>query len=79
MPTDIRLHIDARTPFAEGMSFGEVGPYERLSGRVSFALDPASPLYQGVVDLDRAPTNPDGPGRIRDDLCDPQTGGLGAR
>ena len=57
MPTDIRLHIDAREPFAAGESFGEVGPYERLTGRVAFAIDPTSDLYHGVVDLDRAPVD----------------------
>ncbi|ETX01816.1 MAG: hypothetical protein ETSY1_05910 [Candidatus Entotheonella factor] len=57
MPTDIRLHIETREPFAAGTSFGEVGPYERLTGRVAFAIDPASALYQGVVDLDHVPVN----------------------
>jgi hypothetical protein len=57
MPTDICLHIDAREPFAAGTSFAEVGPYERLTGRVVFAIDPASPLYAGVVDLPLAPVN----------------------
>ena len=34
MNTQIRLRIDTREPFAEGQTFGDVGPYERLSGRV---------------------------------------------
>ncbi len=57
MPTDIRLDIETREPFATGADFGEVGPYERLTGRVAFTVDPTSALYQGVVDLDRAPVN----------------------
>ncbi len=60
MPTDIRLHIDSRAPFAAGASFGEVGSYERLTGRVAFAVDPTSALYQSVVDLDHAPVNQHG-------------------
>jgi hypothetical protein len=46
MSTQLRLHIDVHEPFANGMRFGEAGPYERLSGRVAFALHPASPPYQ---------------------------------
>lgn len=32
MPTQLRLHIETREPFAEGVDFAEVGPYERLAG-----------------------------------------------
>jgi hypothetical protein len=60
MPTRIRLHIDCHAPFAAGASFGEVGPYERLAGRVWFAVDPTAPAYRGVVDLLHAPRNPAG-------------------
>ncbi len=60
MPTDIRLHIDVREPFAAGESFGEVGPYERLTGRIAFAVDPTAAPYPGVVDLDHAPVNSTG-------------------
>jgi hypothetical protein len=57
MPTEIRLLIDSREPFAAGAHFGEVGPYERLTGRVRFAVDPSSQFYAGVVDLPHAPVN----------------------
>jgi Alpha/beta hydrolase domain len=57
MPTQLRLHIDSREPFANGTRFGETGAYERLSGRVAFALHPTSPPYQSVVDLPYAPVN----------------------
>ncbi|MCH7786431.1 MAG: hypothetical protein IIC22_02875, partial [Chloroflexi bacterium] len=60
MDTQIRLRIDAREPFADGMSFGKVGAYERLSGRVDFAIDPDAQANQSVVDLERAPRNSDG-------------------
>jgi hypothetical protein len=57
MPTHIRLHLDTREPFAASASFGDVGPYERLAGRVWFAVDPAAPAYSGVIDLPHAPRN----------------------
>ena len=57
MSTQLRLHIDTREPFAEGIDFGETGPYERLTGRAAFAIAPQSPAYQGVVDLLHAPRN----------------------
>jgi Alpha/beta hydrolase domain len=60
MQTQIRLRIDAREPFAEGRDFGAVGPYERLAGRILFAIDPADPANRTVVDLDQAPRNPAG-------------------
>ncbi len=60
MKTRIRLQVDIREPFAEGMEFGETGVYERLSGQVHFAIDPGVQAYQDVVDLEYAPRNPEG-------------------
>ncbi|MGH8068688.1 MAG: alpha/beta hydrolase domain-containing protein [Candidatus Entotheonellia bacterium] len=57
MDTQVRLRIDTRMPFADGMAFGEVGPYERLAGRVLFAIDPNDPANRAIVDLDHAPRN----------------------
>src|SRR5918996_4701810 len=34
MDTQVRLRIHTRELLAEGMAFGEVGPYERLAGQV---------------------------------------------
>ena len=36
----IRIEFATKTPFAGGVSFGKTGPYERLLGLVSFAIDP---------------------------------------
>jgi Alpha/beta hydrolase domain len=57
MDTQVRLRIDLREPFAEGMAFGDVGPYERLAGRMLFAIDPNDPANRTIVDLDHAPRN----------------------
>src|SRR5580693_688473 len=40
-----------------GQSFGDVGPYEHLTGRVSGELDPADPANSGIQDINLAPRN----------------------
>ncbi|MEE8442640.1 MAG: alpha/beta hydrolase domain-containing protein [Dehalococcoidia bacterium] len=60
MDTQIRLQIHTREPFAGGMEFGGTGPYERIAGRVLFAINPEAAENQGVVDLENAPCNPSG-------------------
>jgi Alpha/beta hydrolase domain len=55
MHTEVRLHLDRRELFADGMAFGGVGPYERLAGYVRFAIDPSDPANRTIVDLDHAP------------------------
>lgn len=55
-----RIEIAQRLPYAEGQAFGDVGPYERLLGRVYFAVDPAAAANATVVDLELAPRNADG-------------------
>jgi hypothetical protein len=57
METQVRLRFDIREPFAGGTAFGDVGAYERLVGRVLFAIDPNDPANRQVVDLDHAPRN----------------------
>jgi hypothetical protein len=56
----VRVVIDTREPLAGGASFGEVGAYERLTGRVYFAFDPANPHDRQIVDLSRVPRNAQG-------------------
>lgn len=63
MSYELYLHIDTREPFAEGETFGTVGPYERLIGRAEVFLDPTSAAYQSVVDIENAPR--DEQGRVR--------------
>jgi hypothetical protein len=60
MQTEVRIEVVARGPFADGMAFGDSGPYERIAGRVCFAIDPDDPANRGVVDLALAPRGPDG-------------------
>jgi hypothetical protein len=65
----LRIRIDERRLFADGVQFAQAGAYERLSGRVLFAVDPAAPAYAAVVDLDKAPRNRDGLVEFAADLC----------
>ena len=56
----VRLEIECREPFAGGGSFGDTGPYERLYGKVHFAIDPEEKGLPSIVDLDLAPRNAQG-------------------
>ena len=37
-----RWEITSRTPYADGREFGSVGAYERIVGKVHYAVDPAA-------------------------------------
>jgi hypothetical protein len=52
--------IASRTVVAEGHAFGPVGPYEKLTGTIDFALDPADRHNSRVVDLEHALRAADG-------------------
>ena len=54
-----RVSITSRAVVAGGQAFGSVGPYEKLVGRIDFALDPAHARNMKIVDLDLAPRGPD--------------------
>ena len=47
----VRLRIDRREVILNGRAFGAAGPYEKLVGKVDFALDPALPRNGDIVDL----------------------------
>ncbi len=49
----VRLEITSRVPFGEAAE-SKIGAYERLRGRVVYALDPEAAANQGIVDLDLA-------------------------
>lgn len=60
MDSQVRLNITMREPFADGMEFGDAGPYERIAGQVDFAIDPDDPANESIVDLKLAPRNSSG-------------------
>ena len=57
------LEIKTCGPFAQGQTFGDVGPYQQLEGTVHFAVGPNHPRNAGITDLTRAPR--DAQGRVR--------------
>jgi hypothetical protein len=52
-----RIEILRAEPFAGGETFGDVGAYQKVVGRLHGELDPALPLDAVIVDLDKAPRN----------------------
>ena len=60
--------ITSRTMLADGRSFGSTGPYERLVGRIEFAIDPADPHNAVIVDLAHARRDSDGRVHFSSDL-----------
>jgi hypothetical protein len=57
-----RIEIMSRADVLAGRSFGDAGPYEKIVGKVYFALDPSHPRNSAIVDLDKAPR--DATGRV---------------
>jgi hypothetical protein len=51
----VRFLVEQTRQVADGRSYGEVGPYERLDGTVYIEVDPRDPLNAGIVNLDKAP------------------------
>ena len=58
-----RLEITSRGPFADGESFGDVGPYDLVAGRAHFEVDPLHERNEPITDLELAPR--DSAGKVR--------------
>src|SRR5215470_12600285 len=56
----VRVEVRSRADFSAGKSFGSVGAYEQLEGRIFFSADPRNPLNAVVADIQNAPRNPQG-------------------
>ena len=56
----VKLEIAKREVVADGMPFGDAGPYEKLTGRAWFEVDPLLERNKAVFDIDRAPLNANG-------------------
>ncbi len=63
------LEIFSREPFADGLSFGNSGPYEKIVAVAHFAVDPSHKRNQVIVDLPLAPRNGDGKVEFEADVC----------
>jgi hypothetical protein len=51
----IRFEVQQSGPAFEGRSFGGVGPYLKITGRATIAVDPADPRNAVIADIDKAP------------------------
>ena len=63
-----RVEISTRQDVLAGKSFGNVGPYEKLVGKVFFAVDPQDRHNKIIADLDKAPRNSQGKVEFSADL-----------
>jgi hypothetical protein len=55
-----RIQVIERVPFAPGVTFGDYGAYEKIRGIAYYALDPDAAANAAIVDLKRAPRDPQG-------------------
>lgn len=53
----VRVEVTERSSFADGMSFGPAGAYERIKGRMHLETDPLHEANARVSDLKLAPCN----------------------
>ena len=63
-----RVEILSRTDVRDGRAFGLAGAYEKIVGRVYFAVDPGNIHNKQIVDLDKAPRNAQGEVEFSADL-----------
>ena len=63
-----RVEIISRTDIADGRAFGLAGAYEKIVGRVYFAVNPDNLHNKLIVDLDKAPRNAQGEVEFSADL-----------
>jgi hypothetical protein len=50
----VRIQIDSRQAVSDSKTFGQIGAYERITGRVFFSVAVANPRNKGIVDLNNA-------------------------
>ena len=58
-----KMQITSMSDFAGGMSFGNVGPYVKIKGTLTYAVDPDNRFNQQIVDLQYAKK-----GQLRQDV-----------
>jgi hypothetical protein len=63
-----RIEITSRTDVQDGTAFGNSGAYEKLVGKVYFAVDPGNPRNKIIADVDKAPRNARGEVEFSADL-----------
>src|SRR6267143_5547068 len=63
-----RVEISSRQDVLGGKSFGTIGAYEKLAGKVYFAVDPNNQRNKIIADIDKAPRNSQGKVEFSADL-----------
>src|SRR5215831_17419218 len=53
----VRIEVKSRTDILSGKSFGSTGAYEKIAGKIYFAVDPRSSVNRIIADIDKAPKN----------------------
>lgn len=56
----VRVEVESREAILDGRSFGLAGSYEKLAGKVFFAVDPNNSANRIIADIDLALRNSDG-------------------
>jgi hypothetical protein len=63
-----RVEISSKQEVLGGKAFGTIGAYEKLTGRIYFAVDPNNPHNKIIADIDKAPRNSHGKVEFAADL-----------
>src|SRR6266566_5485899 len=58
----VRIEVKSRADVLAAKSLGAAGAYEKLSGKIYFAVDPRNSANQIIADIDKAPRN--GAGKV---------------
>jgi hypothetical protein len=52
-----RIEVQSRADLVGGRAFGTAGPYEKLTGKIFFEIDPSAAPNKIITDIDKAPRN----------------------
>ena len=63
-----RVEVTSREPFAGGRPFGAAGSYEKIRGRIHYAVEPDAVFNRAIRDIDLAPRDADGLVRFAGDF-----------
>jgi hypothetical protein len=63
-----RIEITSRSDVLGGKNWGTRGPYEKLSGTVTFAVDPKNPFDKSIPNIDKAPRDAQGKVEFSSDI-----------
>jgi hypothetical protein len=56
----VRIEVKSRADLLAGKTFGSAGAFEKISGKIYFAVDPRNSANQIIADIDKAPKNASG-------------------